>query len=123
MLLKNCVHFHFIHSSCADLNEFIVHSDFLIRFFLILLSLSTPYILKNNIPFLTSFSELKCWTFATLLLSFLLIRPYQMPFFFFFFLIDCCRLWFFICFLLGHGALVKLFPLKYKWKISAIYLF
>lgn len=47
----------------------------------------------------------------------------MLPNAFFFFLIDCCGLWFFICFLLGHGALVKLFPLKYKWKISAIYLF
>lgn len=47
----------------------------------------------------------------------------MLSFLFFFFLIDCCGLCFLIRFLLGHGALVKLFPLKHKWKISAIYLF
>lgn len=45
-----------------------------------------------------------------------------MPFFFFFFN-WLLRALVFICFLLGQGALVKLFPLKHKWKISAIYLF
>jgi len=47
----------------------------------------------------------------------------MLPNLYIFFLYGLLRALFFYMLLLGHGALVKLFPLKPTWKISVVYLF